>query len=214
MGRYALDATLSDLSDITATVNHPVSEATRENPSLVTLTMESGRLQQILTAASLHMSDTRFVPKPEVGEHASIIAENNRESQDWHYLMEDAIEVATARASAAAHPNSHNDRERSVVSRREFRAMQESWDKEAREKAEATDPNTKEGIEARWDALNPKKMDAKQTLDLMIKLMEKDTPLDHEVAVRLFESYRVAQKSAEEADERVKAARKILGASY
>jgi len=208
MTRPAFDETLSDLADITATVNRTVAQASAENPSIVTLTIESGLLQQILTAASLHMSDFPFVPKPEVGEYADIIAENNVEAQDWHWRMRDAIEIVGARASQAAHPDSGRGRQRELglATDRKHRALFAKMDAEQREKAEQTEPNTAEGLKARWEALNVSPLGDASFVDLMATLLQNTSPLSHETACRLFEKVRREASRANKAEKRVVAA--------
>jgi hypothetical protein len=211
--RYVFDETLSDLETITATVNRTVAEATAKEPSIVTLTIESGLLQQILTAASLHMHENPFVPKPEVGDMAEVIAQNNEEGQDWHYLMRDAIEIVSARASKAAHPKNSGgeEKERRVRDDRKHRKLMAQWKKDEKVKAEATDPNTPEGIKARWDAMGIKPLDSRKIVGLMITLMEQDAPVAHDVAVQMFEAYRQEASKVVKLEERVSTARRALG---
>lgn len=211
MVRPAFDQTLADLANITVTASRPVALASRENPSMLTVTIESGLFQQILTAASLHMSDNRFQPKPEIGDYAETIAENNAANQDWHWMMEDTINILTARASKAAHGTNGSDKEDSLKSTRSSRELMAKMDKDDKAKAEALDPETPEGVMARWDAANVNPLSNRQIADLMGKLLaESDTAVAWEIAAPLFETYRREASKLEKLEKRVASARNAL----
>jgi hypothetical protein len=217
MVRPAFDPTLADLADISVTVNRATSRATATEPCIATVTIPAHILQQILTAASLHMSDNKFLPRPEVGDLAEVIAKNNAVDQDWHWEMRDTIEILSARCSVAQSPDFPQNgvfKERSVASDREHRAMMQEWNDKAKTAAEESDPLTSEGMKARWDALNVKPLDKRKIVGLMATLLKGDASQGFawNVVAPLFESYRKEAHKATKADEAIRAARKVLGA--
>jgi len=216
MVRPAFDTTLADLADITVSVNRTTAQATADKPCIATVSIPAHLLQQILTAASLHMSDNPFQPRPEVGDMAEVIAQNNAVDQDWHWEMRDAIEILSARCSVAQSPDYPQNglaKERSVVSDREFRPTKQKWAAEAKDKAEALDADSPEGMKARWDAMNVKPLDNRKIIGLMAKLLEGEAPQGYawSIVAPLFENYRKEAQKATKADEAIKAARKVLG---
>ncbi len=216
MVRPAFDTTLADLADISVSVNRTTAQATATKPCIATVTIPAHLLQQILTAASLHMSDNPFQPEPEVGDHADMIAQNNATSQDWHWEMRDTIDILSARCSVAQSPDFPQNgqaKERSVATDRKHRELFAIMDRDERAKAEATDANTPDGLRARWNALNIKPLSNKQIVGLMVKLMEGKAPEGYSwnIVAPLFENYRKAMQKAEAADHAIKAARKVLG---
>lgn len=216
MVRPAFDETLADLADITVSVNRTTAQATATKPCIATVTIPAHLLQQILTCASLHMSDNPFQPEPEVGDMAEVIAENNAASQDWHWEMRDTIEILSARCSVAQSPDYPQNglaKERGVGTDRKHRELFAKMDKDAKAKAETIDPETPEGMKARWDALNVKPLRDKQIVGLMAKLLEGEAPqgFSWNVVAPLFENYRAAAFKATKADEAIRSARKVLG---
>jgi hypothetical protein len=202
MVRPAFDPTLADLADISVTVNRATSRATATEPCIATVTIPAHILQQILTAASLHMSDNKFLPRPEVGDLAEVIAKNNAVDQDWHWEMRDTIEILSARCSVAQSPDFPQNG-----------VFKERNDK-AKTAAEESDPLTSEGMKARWDALNVKPLDKRKIVGLMATLLKGDASQGFawNVVAPLFESYRKEAHKATKADEAIRAARKVLGA--
>jgi hypothetical protein len=216
MVRPAFDTTLADLADISVSVNRTTSQATETQPCIATVTIPAHLLQQILTCASLHMSDNPFVPRPEIGDLAEVIASNNAVDQDWHWEMRDTIEILSARCSVAQspdYPQNGLNKERSVASDRQFRALKKGWDEKAKVEAEAIDSSTPEGMKARWDALNVKPLRDKQIVGLMATLLEGEKPQGFawNIVAPLFENYRKEAAKAAKGAEAISAARKLLG---
>ncbi len=84
-------------------------------------------IKSILTSASLHHYDNPYNPMPEVGELASIIAENNAENQAWHdnqhklinYLLKELDDAVRGEYKKA--PATKAQRLRKVKEDRDFR---------------------------------------------------------------------------------------------
>lgn len=209
MVRPAFDETLADLASITATVNRTTAQASATEPCIATVTIPAHLLQSILTAASLHYSDNPHVPKPEVGEHAEMIASNNAQSQDWYWEMRDTIEILSARVSVAQAPDYPQNglaKERGVATDRKHRALFAKMDKDQRAAAEATDPTTLEGLTARWDAANIEPLTDGQMLKLMAELSRGVTPFyKADDVTQLFERWRKDSSDLEKARTRLSA---------
>jgi hypothetical protein len=113
--RFVHDETLDDLAHITASVNIPRSQASKENPMLATITIDPSTLFSILTSATLYRYDNPVKMKGDL--------ESYRENKDWYDLQGDAIRVLEGRLSVACDPDYGHSRDKEVSQDRKFRRL-------------------------------------------------------------------------------------------
>jgi hypothetical protein len=207
------DPTLADLAHIKAEAVTTIADATRSNPAMVMVTMESSVLISILTAARLHYYDNPYVEQPidPSSPMAEIAEQRNTENKHWHWLMEDAIEVLTGRIGDAVIPSrAHIDnKEQTVASNRKYRPMMEKMDREdAAKSAEDTaaaclDESEAPEALARWfKTTNSAPMNQKELLKTLISL-RRTHPLSWEDSMRLFSTASTEAANAKKQQDKI-----------
>jgi hypothetical protein len=217
----AFDPSLDDLKHITAEAVTTLSDATRANPAMVTITMDSSTLQSILTAARLHYYENPFVPNPvdQTSDYAEVSRQNNEESKHWHWLMEDAIEVLSGRISCAVIPEraQFDNKDQSVANNRKSRKLFEQMDKDEAAKAAAAgvvveDKDTPEALKAWFKSIKAQPLTGKQMVGFLVGMRkEPGREVSWDVAAKLFATASAEASKAERAEQRVNAARAALG---
>jgi hypothetical protein len=215
--RFVHDETLSDLAGITASCNITKSQADRDNPCMVTVTIEASTLHNLLTMASLHMYDNPFRPDvvDENDSMAEVVRQNNQEGQDYYDLMRDTISILTSRISVATSPDYGQSNEQSVKSDRKHRRlieeMQAKGGEAAKKRLAELEANSPQGLRAWFDTQDVKPLRASELVGLLVMMRDEPRAIEPKITLAILASYMEEAKAAEKAKDQVKAARAALG---
>jgi hypothetical protein len=217
MTRAVFDTTLADLAHIKVTAITTLIDAERDNPAKVNVEIESAVLSSILTSARLHFYDHPYRPKA-IDPNSSMVEiakQNEEESRDWHWMMEDTIEVLSGRLAVAVIPERHYDlKDESVASRRKMRPVVMKMDAEDKAKHLAKADDTPEGLRSWVASTNTEALDDLE-VDNLIRGLRKDPTkeISPEVVMGLLAAYIEQKAAADSAKTAMSAARRVLGGS-